>query len=276
MSDLEEVDVTKQIDNNDDEIQLSEPENDAEDEAEDEDDEGLKDEAKDEGDEGLKDEAKDDEGLKDEAKDEEIPKDEAEEIPKDEAKDEAKDDEGLKDEAEDEAKDEEIPEESKSNIIGESKQSEKSKEKGNVSNTADSSDSSDTENDDDDEELKKIEKEINNDFLLDYHPELKQINYKELLTLCKIVRNKKGNIIDPLHTTIPFLTRYEKAKILGLRAKQINNGADPLIDIPRTIIDGHTIALMELKEKQIPFIIKRPLPNRGNEYWKVSDLQNLE
>ena len=258
MSDLEEVDVTKQIDDNDDKIQLSEPESDPED------DEGLEDE-------GVKDEdtikeatvfPEDDIGVdtyipqqidvedENELEEDKIPQDEEGEIP-------------------------EKNEESKSKKPDESKQVEVSvpQEKGNVS---ESSDSSDSENEDDDEELQKIEREIDRNFLLEYHPELKQINYKELLTLCKVVRNKKGNIIDPLHTTIPFLTRYEKAKVLGLRAKQINNGADPLIALPRSIIDGHTIALMELKENKIPFIIKRPLPNGGNEYWKVCDLQNLE
>ena len=83
-------------------------------------------------------------------------------------------------------------------------------------------------------------------------------------------RNKKGIIIDPLHKTLPILTRYEKAKILGLRAKQINHGAKPFVEIPRDVIDGHTIAYMELTQNNIPFIIRRPLPNGGSEYWKVS------
>jgi hypothetical protein len=33
---------------------------------------------------------------------------------------------------------------------------------------------------------------------------------------------------------------------------------------------------MELQKKKIPFIIKRPLPNGSNEYWKVSDLKMLD
>ena len=245
MSDLEEVDVTKEINDNDDEIQLSEPEDEYD------------------------------------LEDGEIPEDnikEATVFPSLDTYIPQQIDEEDENDDEDELEEGEIPEPKKTSNkkAKESKQQEllDSQEKGSV---YDSSDSSGSENEeDDDEELQKIEREINKDFLAKYHPELKQINYKELLTLCKVVRNKKGNIIDPLHTTIPFLTRYEKAKVLGLRAKQINNGADPLIDLPRSIIDGHTIALMELKENKIPFIIKRPLPNGGNEYWKVSDLQNLE
>lgn len=129
---------------------------------------------------------------------------------------------------------------------------------------------------DDGDEFKKLENDISRDYLLSYHPELKQINYAELLSLSKITRNKNGVIIDPLHKTFPYLTKFERAKILGQRAKQINNGSSIFVKVTPNIIDGHTIALMELNQKKIPFIIKRPLPNGVSEYWKVSDLNMLE
>jgi DNA-directed RNA polymerases I, II, and III subunit RPABC2 len=135
------------------------------------------------------------------------------------------------------------------------------------------SDDEDDDSDYDEEELKKLEKSNNKEILINYHPETKQINYKELDILTKITRNKTGMIIDPLHTTIPILTRYEKTKILGLRAKQINNGSNLFIQIKRDVIDGHVIALMELEQKKIPFIIRRPLPNGQSEYWNVKDLE---
>lgn len=140
------------------------------------------------------------------------------------------------------------------------------------------SDSSDSEDENviDDDELKKIEKANQNEGLLDFHPEIKQVNYKELQTLCKIAKNKDGEIVDPLHTTIPVLTRYEKAKILGLRAKQINNGSSVFINLDKNIIDGHLIAEMELREKKLPFIIRRPMPNGGSEYWRVNELELLD
>ena len=135
----------------------------------------------------------------------------------------------------------------------------------------------DSDSDDEDlEYLGKLEHDINKETLLSFHPETKQINYKELLTLAEITRNSTGTIIDPLHTTLPFLTRYEKARILGLRAKQINHGSAVFVDVPRNIIDGHTIAMMELTEKKIPFIIRRPMPNGASEYWHVKDLEILE
>ena len=42
------------------------------------------------------------------------------------------------------------------------------------------------------------------------------------------------------------------------------------------MIEGLTIAEKELEAKKIPFIIRRPIPNGGSEYWKVSDLEMLE
>ena len=124
--------------------------------------------------------------------------------------------------------------------------------------------------------FKNLEQEINRDILLDYHPESRYSSYNEVLAQSLVVRNKNGEIIDALHTTIPFLTKYEKARILGVRAKQLNNGADPFITIATNIIEGYIIAEMELKERKLPFIIRRPLPSGGSEYWKVEDLELLE
>ena len=143
-------------------------------------------------------------------------------------------------------------------------------EEGEVDETGDSDSEEDS---DDDTNFINLEEDINKNIIKFYHPETENINYKELLTLTKITRNRKGHIIDPFHKTITFMTQYEKAKILGQRAKQINHGSTPFVDVPSNIIDGHTIALMELNQKKIPFIIRRPMPNGLSEYWKVGDLK---
>jgi len=87
------------------------------------------------------------------------------------------------------------------------------------------------------------------------------------------VRDTHNIIIDDLHKTIPFLTKYEKARILGQRAKQIDSGASPFVKVPDNIIDGYIIAEIELQEKKIPFIIRRPIPGGGSEYWNLKDLE---
>ena len=120
-----------------------------------------------------------------------------------------------------------------------------------------------------------IEDFIDNDILYKFHPEIKNVNNSEMEALSKIKRDSNDNIIDENHTTLPIMTRYEKAKILGIRSTQINSGAESFIDIPNNIIDGITIARMELEQKAIPFIIRRNLPNGKTEYWNIEDLEIL-
>jgi DNA-directed RNA polymerase I, II, and III subunit RPABC2 len=127
--------------------------------------------------------------------------------------------------------------------------------------------------DNDESKLKKFDKELRNDYLVNFHPESLIQNYDEIYNLARVVRDPNGVIVDNLHKTLPMLTKYEKTRILGQRAKQINNGATPFIKVPEGIIDGYLIALKELEEKKIPFIIRRPLPNRGSEYWHIEDLE---
>ena len=142
-------------------------------------------------------------------------------------------------------------------------------------------DEDDNDDDDDDEDgdgelyLQKFEKSINENYIVNYHPESVLQNYDEILTMIKVIRDKDGIIIDDLHKTIPFLTKYEKARILGQRAKQINSGSTPFVKVPENVIDGYVIAELELKVKKIPFIIRRPLPNGGSEYWSIKDLEDI-
>ena len=138
-------------------------------------------------------------------------------------------------------------------------------------------DDDEDDDDDDDDDLQKLEwayEEKNT--LLSYHPEVTQISEEELQTLSTIVKDKNGNIVDPFHKTIPIMTKYEKAKIIGIRAQQINSGSEPFIQIDNNMIDGLTIANEELIKKKIPFIIRRPLPNGSSEYWNINDLELLE
>ena len=81
-----------------------------------------------------------------------------------------------------------------------------------------------------------------------------------------------GKDTDPNHRTYPFLTQYERTKIIGLRANQLSKGSAPYVAVPKHITDVRDIARMELEQKRLPFIIKRPLPNGTYEYWRLSDL----
>jgi DNA-directed RNA polymerase subunit K/omega len=127
----------------------------------------------------------------------------------------------------------------------------------------------------DDNYLQKMDVDVRRDIISEHHPELSAHNYEEVGIACNIVRDENGVIIDPFHRTLPFLTRYEKARILGERAAQINSGAKPFVEVDARTIDGYLIALREYEDKKIPFIIRRPLPNGKSEYWRFADLEQL-
>ena len=110
---------------------------------------------------------------------------------------------------------------------------------------------------------------------MDFHPECIISNYDEISALSVVVRDNFNIIMDDLHRTAPYLSKYERARILGQRAKQINSGAQAFVKVPEKVIDGYLIAELELLHKTIPFIIRRPLPNGGSEYWKLNDLENI-
>jgi DNA-directed RNA polymerase subunit K/omega len=107
----------------------------------------------------------------------------------------------------------------------------------------------------------------------EFHPECFSRNYDEISKLKHVIKNTDNIIVDPLHRTVPFLTKYEKARILGQRATQIESGSKPFINVPENVIDASIIAELELKQKKIPFIIERPIPGGKFEYWKVTDLE---
>lgn len=144
-------------------------------------------------------------------------------------------------------------------------------------------DDDEDEDDDDDEEadkdsseyFQKLKSSVRESYIDTYHPESLSHNYDEIQTLARVVRNSAGVIVDDLHRTIPIMTKYEKTRILGQRAKQINEGAPTFIKIDSTVIDGYLIAVKELEQKKTPFIIRRPLPNGGSEYWRIQDLEIL-
>lgn len=78
--------------------------------------------------------------------------------------------------------------------------------------------------------------------------------------------------LDAKHRSYPFLTNYERTKILSYRASQICNGAKPYIVVPEGVTDAYEISKLELEAKRLPFIIKRPMPDGSFEVWRLSDL----
>jgi DNA-directed RNA polymerase subunit K/omega len=139
----------------------------------------------------------------------------------------------------------------------------------------DGDDAEDEEEEEDENYLQKFDKDVHKNYIIDFHPECAIHNEQEIEVMARVVRNYDDIIVDDLHRTLPFLTKFERARILGQRAKQINSGSLPFVKIPDKFMDGYAIAEIELNEKVIPFIIRRPLFNGGSEYWKIKDLENI-
>ena len=145
---------------------------------------------------------------------------------------------------------------------------------GSVSEYDDDDDDDDEDDDDYDENhLQKFDSEAKKKYIASFHPESLSYNNEETESMSRVTRNDAGTIIDPFHKTLPFLTKYEKTRILGIRTKQLNEGAKPYVDVNPTIIDGYIIAQLELEHKKLPFIIRRPMPNGSSELWRLQDLE---
>jgi len=88
--------------------------------------------------------------------------------------------------------------------------------------------------------------------------------------------NELYNKLDEKKISKPIMTKYEFNQIISQRVTMIAHGAIPFVDVSNLEIESNMnlskIAMQELKEGKIPFIIKRPLPNNKYELYRVKDL----
>lgn len=79
-------------------------------------------------------------------------------------------------------------------------------------------------------------------------------------------------------TTIPVLTKYERAKIIGVRSQQLADGAIPLIKVPDEITSVDKIAYLELKARKTPLIVRRWLSETPKIYedWKIEEFEIID
>ncbi|EIW71405.1 DNA-directed RNA polymerase I, II, and III subunit RPABC2 [Tremella mesenterica] len=87
------------------------------------------------------------------------------------------------------------------------------------------------------------------------------------------MRQRTGKAAKPNETrvTTPYMTKYERARVLGTRALQISMNAPVLVPVEGET-DPLEIALKELAQKKIPLVIRRYLPDNSFEDWKVEEL----
>ncbi|XP_064171417.1 DNA-directed RNA polymerases I, II, and III subunit RPABC2 isoform X1 [Anguilla rostrata] len=71
--------------------------------------------------------------------------------------------------------------------------------------------------------------------------------------------------------TTPYMTKYERARVLGTRALQIAMCAPVMVELEGET-DPLQIAMKELKSRKIPIIIRRYLPDGSYEDWGCDEL----
>lgn len=74
-----------------------------------------------------------------------------------------------------------------------------------------------------------------------------------------------------MRITKPYLTKYERVRLTGIRVKQLVEGAKPMIKNTEKL-SATEITDLEIKHGVVPLNIDRPLPNGNIERWKVSEL----
>ncbi len=102
--------------------------------------------------------------------------------------------------------------------------------------------------------------------------EMKSTDFPEMQADLKMPTYKKivSTMAKVPKKTIPILTKYEKARIIGVRMQQLASGAKPCVDT-RGMKSIEDIAYAELNQRTLPFIVKRVLPNGVAEYWKMEE-----
>jgi DNA-directed RNA polymerase subunit K/omega len=74
------------------------------------------------------------------------------------------------------------------------------------------------------------------------------------------------------HKTSPYMTKYEYTRLIAQRAIQLSKGVDyPRIDATG-MYDPKEIAIRELHERVLPYIILRKLPDGTEESWDPKDM----
>ncbi|KAJ1294677.1 hypothetical protein BS78_01G164000 [Paspalum vaginatum] len=76
---------------------------------------------------------------------------------------------------------------------------------------------------------------------------------------------------DRPRKTSKYMTKYERARILGTRALQISMNAPVMVELEGET-DPLEIAMKELRARKIPFTIRRYLPDGSYEDWGVDEL----
>ena len=94
------------------------------------------------------------------------------------------------------------------------------------------------------------------------------INVSEIISKNETYENyyNKKNILNY------SITKFEKAKIIGIRAQMLATGSKPMVEIPEGIINTKDIAEIEFNQKKIPLLIRRYHSDKTSEDYRLEDI----
>ena len=103
---------------------------------------------------------------------------------------------------------------------------------------------------------------------------------------CEVIRNREIITKDLEHepteitgkgdqivTGPPTLSWFERARIMGARELQLSLGAPVFIEIPKNATSSLEIAMEELKQRVIPIVIRRTLPNGDYQHLPIDQFE---
>lgn len=95
----------------------------------------------------------------------------------------------------------------------------------------------------------------------------------------EVTRNNRAICPNAIRVTLPRMTKYEKARLIGERAMMLQDPRnEPLVILTDPDHPGYIetnllkIAEMELLAGRLPMIVRRPLPDGSCEDWKAGEL----
>ena len=124
------------------------------------------------------------------------------------------------------------------------------------------------------DEIAQFDKNDVGDHIRRWHPQECFLSMKEVAEKSVVHRGDDERIIDDDMHTFSKMTKFEKTRIIGIRQKQLEHGANSFIVTDLT--DSYLIAQEELRQKAIPFFVVRYIPHNRTEIFRAKDLEIVE
>lgn len=83
----------------------------------------------------------------------------------------------------------------------------------------------------------------------------------------------KGIIMGKDRKTEPYMTKYEWTRLIGDRAKMIDNNEPSTLEDLHGETNSMKIARMEILARKLPMIVRRKMPDQSVEIWRADELE---